>query len=314
MNRAASLILSMLLLLQCSSIDAQYIFKGYLGIEGGESFHYELHFKDSANYISGYAFTYSEKQKEVKAAIVGKVNIYQKTLQFQETKLIHNNGFKSREIICLLQAVLIWKEDTNQPSFSGKITSSDISQTACSNGSISIQNINDVAAFFQQKTVSINASKESLPKKINKINEPKQLRVVYDTISTNASVATKQSKTPESISHGVSKEIVWESDTIQMQLRDGGKLDNDKISIIINGQKFLEQFILTKEKKILYVPISSSKTTITIHAENVGSEPPNTADILLQDRQNQYHIVAHNEVGKAATINIYKKTQRSSQR
>jgi len=251
MNRAASLIFSMLLLLQCSSIDAQYIFKGYLGIEGGESFHYELHFKDSANYISGYAFTYSEKQKEVKAAIVGKVNIYQKTLQFQETKLIHNNGFKSREIICLLQAVLIWKEDTNQPSFSGKITSSDISQTACSNGSISIQNINDVAAFFQQKTASSNSSLVSQPKKINKNKEQKHLRVVYDTIATNPSVATKQSKTPESISHGVSKEIVWESDSIQMQLWDGGKLDNDKISIIINGQKFRTVYSHQREKNPL---------------------------------------------------------------
>lgn len=314
MIRAASTIFTLLLLLQFSYVNAQYIFKGYLGIEGGESFYYELHFKDSVGYLSGYSYTYSEKQKEVKAAIVGKVNISQKVLEFQETALIHNNGFRSKATICLLKAVLIWKEENNQPSFGGKITSSDISQTVCSSGSISIQNLNDVTAYFQQIATSSNKPLDSAPKILNEISEKKHLRVVYDTIVTNTPVTTTPSKIPETISQRISKVIEWESDTIQIQLWDGGKLDNDKISIKINGQSVLEQYTLTQQKKQLFFPISSSKTTLTILAENVGNEPPNTADILLQDRQNQYHIVAHNDVGKAATIIINKKTPQSSQR
>jgi hypothetical protein len=62
-----------------------------------------------------------------------------------------------------------------------------------------------------------------------------------------------------------------------------------------------------KEKRRLTLPITGHEVkTITIFAENEGSEPPNTANIMLTDGSIKYSIQAYNKKGDAALIKVKK--------
>src|ERR1043165_4680244 len=106
--------LPLLLLLLCSAASAQVkqrTLKGYMGLEGGESFTYEMDFKDSAGHIKGYAYTWLQKGKEVKASIKGEINRKAHTVSFYEDEIIYNKGFASNVTICLVKATLRYQKD-----------------------------------------------------------------------------------------------------------------------------------------------------------------------------------------------------------
>ena len=124
------------------------------------------------------------------------------------------------------------------------------------------------------------------PKETNAITTP----VVTDKITAN-----------------IEKTYNWHSDTVVLDIWDGGSQDGDKITLLYNGKALLTHYLLVKEKKQLHIPLSGSNiNTITILAENEGLEPPNTASLMLTDGQIRYSILAYNNKGQQAVIRIQK--------
>lgn len=292
-----------LLLLLAPSLHAQYVLKGYLGVEGGESFHYDMHFSDSSGTIFGVAYTYSILGKEVKARIKGTTDKTRQTIHFQETEILYNKGFHSNATICLIQATLQYKNMGEQsPSLNGSISSSDITQVTCSNGSITIQNASDAATLFN--TAIIPIAKMTVT---NPIKSKKPIKVVYDTstVFNNEAAASTFSKTViDKVTHGDEKVIAWKSDTLTIIIWDGGKVDGDIISLFINDENVLHRYTLSKMQKIMTFKHLKKVTTIQIKAENEGSEPPNTADILLLDGSQEHRLISYNPQGKNSTIRL----------
>ena len=77
----------------------------------------------------------------------------------------------------------------------------------------------------------------------------------------------------------------------------------------------MEQAVLTnyymvkKEKQTASVARKQAKggvNTLTIVADNEGSDPPNTASLLLTDGITQYSLLAYNPKGQRVVIKIKK--------
>src|SRR5690606_12581480 len=100
----------------------------------------------------------------------------------------------------------------------------------------------------------------------------------------------------------------WETDKIILTIWDGSQEDGDRVTVSFNNLQVLTDYTLLNEKKTLELDLSSSGiNTITITALNEGGQPPNTANITIQDGNKQYEIVAYNKIGKKALIKIQKK-------
>src|SRR5690606_1546136 len=113
---------------------------------------------------------------------------------------------------------------------------------------------------------------------------------------------------PVEITEGKDKIYEWVSDTIIFEIRDGGKIDGDVVSVSFNNNIVLHNYTLTKGVKRILLPLSGKEVdAITIIAGNEGNEPPNAADIMLQDGDRLYEIIAHNKIGKKANILIRRK-------
>ncbi|HEU4610097.1 MAG TPA: hypothetical protein VFS31_18385, partial [Chitinophagaceae bacterium] len=137
-------------------------------------------------------------------------------------------------------------------------------------------------------------------------------KVIYDTLPKNKPVATTPAAVPvkkqESITEGKDKTYLWQSDNIVMEVWDGNAIDNDRVTVLLNGNEVLKGYTLTRTPKRLSFPVGGNELNIiTIIADNEGADPPNTANILLMDNDTRYEVVAHNTVGRRALIKIRKK-------
>ncbi|HTN46135.1 MAG TPA: hypothetical protein VL098_07270 [Flavipsychrobacter sp.] len=281
---------------------AQHIWKGYIGVQGGESFHYELHFKDSAGYVKGVAYTFKNPKQDVKAAFSGFIDRKNQTFTFRETELLYNHGFESIATICLISATLKFTKEENHWVFSGAIASSDITQVSCSFGSVTITGVDDVKQV-------LSVTEENPPPVpapvIAKRTPQKTLKVVYDTAAKPYVANNIPAVTTVKITEGAAKHYLWNADSFVLEIWDGGREDGDRISLWIDDVKFLDNYQINKEVQRLAMKLKENGSTIIkIMAENEGNEPPNTADIILRDGNKTYKLLAYNKFGKTAIVEL----------
>jgi hypothetical protein len=292
---------------------SEYILNGTMGVQGGESFSFRLELKDSVgNFLSGYAYTYENPKKDVKAYVVATIDRNNKTLNLLEKHIVYNNNFYSRALICLVESALTYKP--TERNLSGVLSTMTSNNGAeCSKGSIFFSDAGEIDHLFgvNKPTPTVANPAEKLvvtaPEKL------KVVKVVYDTVSKSPVVNRPQENNVSkpltvTITEGKDKGYHWKTDTIIFSVWDGNTVDNDKISVLYNGVEVLKEYSLTKTPKVLHLPVGGNELNmITIVAINEGADPPNTANILLQDGDDRYEVVAHNTVGKKAIIRIIKK-------
>lgn len=313
MNSYLQLLLALLICSTTTTSLAQeypYKLKGFIGIQGGESFTYVLELKDSTeNLVSGFAYTYLDEGKDVKAKITGKIDRNSKTLSFAETDIIYNRGFTSKAVICLLQSNLTYKEG----NLTGKIDTktAGIGSLPCSNGSVSFLNADEIRKLFNglpkakepQADSELQIATTPPPKA-----PPKYTYVNLDSINNARYNQPKAEPKISKITKGTDKTIQWKSDKIIMEVWDGTAEDGDRITIILNGKPVLDNYTLRSKKHKLVLDTGGNELNIiNIIALNEGGDPPNTANITLYDGDISYDIIANNHTEQKAIIKIIKK-------
>jgi hypothetical protein len=104
-------------------------------------------------------------------------------------------------------------------------------------------------------------------------------------------------------------EIEVESDSLKVSLYDNGEIDGDMISVFYNQQLILSNQKLThKSIKIdLVLDSLQAANEISMFAENLGSIPPNTALLVIDDGKKKYEMRMSSNLEKNATIKIKRK-------
>lgn len=285
-----------------------YTLTGDMGIEGGELFTYKLILKDSAgNNLTGYSYTYLTEGNAVKTTVTARINRADKTLYIQEQNILENHGFKSKTLICLVESEL--KYDERASALTGRLTShTAILGAECAKGSITFMQNSELDRLFGLAHTQSNVKDQannivSTPQP----EKPKVVKIVYDTASAVPQADVPEQKLPRQITAGKDETFTWESDTIIMEVWDDNKVDNDRIRVEFNGAIVLDDYSITKEKKILSFPVGGSELNIIgITALNEGNEPPNTVNVLLRDGNKTYDVIAYNSIGKKSLIRIKK--------
>lgn len=301
-----------------------YILNGYMGVQGGESFSYRLELKDSVgDYLSGYSYLFKTKGNEVKTAVVAKRDKINKSLILRETNIIYNNNFKSKAVICLVESNLLYnKEDKN---LKGSLTTQTINNGGmCSTGSILFTNLSEIDNLFSDPIVvketkqptnsffkepSVNPTKKlnqlmaENKRKEDEISRPNRESQVIKSVTKPEETAIPTTK----ITEGQDGVYEWQSNKIILTIWDGSQEDGDRVTVLFNNLQVLADYTLRNEKKTIELSLSGTGiNTITIAALNEGGQPPNTANISIQDGDKTYDIIAYNKIGKKALIKIRK--------
>jgi hypothetical protein len=292
----------------CLAAGAQvknYTLAGNMSVQGGETFSYKLVFSDSAGNIKGYSLTYQTSDKDTKAWITGRLDRTNKVLSFRETSIAYNNGFESNAIMCLVDAQLHYLPSGKTYVLKGQLTSKDFANADCAHGSINFTNDDVLKDLFSETQPAAGVQPPVAVKpEPPKAPEKRKMMIVYDTARARPAAAAPQ---PDKITMNVEKIYDWYSDTVVIDVWDGGTVDGDIISITYNDTHPLSHYRLNENKKQLRIPLSGAAVdVITIYAEEEGNEPPTTANMLLTDGSKQYPVIAYNNRGRQAVIRIRK--------
>lgn len=266
--------------------------KGTLLMATGEEFPYRLELTESNNVITGYSYTYDERD-EAKTVIKGKVDKQAHKLTFKETEIVSSHSVFTKAFMCLLQASLEYRNG----KLVGPATNKQLDNTSCTEGKLTFTNTSEIEQLFSSHDpydVEIRMGEKKKEEPVTAAPKP-------------ASVAAEEPAGTDKITEGIEKSYDWLSDSVVVEVWDGGRFDGDIISILFDGKPVLAKYVIGKQKKRFAIKLPATGVhSVAILAEDEGSDPPNTASLALYDGHTKYSVLAYNNKGQQSFIKIRK--------
>ena len=167
---------------------------------------------------------------------------------------------------------------------------------------------NDVAAAPVKKEKPARKKKpvDEPEKEISKvpavITKAERKEPASDTVKAAADLATRETK--------VIQNVFFKSDSLVLKLYDHGVIDGDTVSVVLNGKVIAARQGL-KGKPIISVihvtPELGDSLLLVMYAESLGSIPPNTGVLVVQDGDDRYEIRFEGTKQKSSAILLTRK-------
>lgn len=103
----------------------------------------------------------------------------------------------------------------------------------------------------------------------------------------------------------VIQNISFTSDSLVLSLYDNGTVDGDTVSVVLNGKILVSKKELTENAIRVIVPITADlgdSILLTMYAENLGSIPPNTGLLIIEDGNNRHEIRFEGDLQKSSGV------------
>ncbi|MFN8281659.1 MAG: hypothetical protein U0U67_00490 [Chitinophagales bacterium] len=123
---------------------------------------------------------------------------------------------------------------------------------------------------------------------------------------TDSIISLKKNRTKEFSKRKVitSKEWSVKQEKIVLQIWDNNKEDGDIISLKFNDTWILTNFLLTKQKYTIKLDLKKKDNQLLLFAENLGSIPPNTAAISIDDDDLIRTFMLNSDMSKSESVKI----------
>jgi hypothetical protein len=246
---------------------SQYDFVGFLFLEHARPISYRMIFDVENDTIIGYSTTGIGTSFETKSEISGRFS--KKSIEVKEYQMISTLSEEPISSFCFIDL----KAEKDGKKFQGTFKGYYLDSTLCAEGKV------------------VFSEKAKLEKQINKA------RKIYDFVQRKENKLTL-------LKSGDVHEIMWTDQKFKMQMWDSAIEDNDKITVIINGEvQFKNEIMLNKKKSISY-SLRNGENTVQIIAENEGNKANNTTRIELIDKNKKHAILSDLQVGKSLFLKI----------
>ena len=106
------------------------------------------------------------------------------------------------------------------------------------------------------------------------------------------------------------RNVFFQSDSLILSLYDNGQVDGDTVSIVVNDRVIFARqgLTTTAATTTLYTnTVSSDSLRLIMYAENLGSIPPNTGLLIIQDGNDSYQIRFEGDFQKNSAIILRRK-------
>lgn len=123
---------------------------------------------------------------------------------------------------------------------------------------------------------------------------------------TDSLVTTKKLRADEVAKRKIvsSKEWTVKRRKITLQVWDNNKEDGDIISLKFNDTWILTNFLLKKEKYTIHLDLKKKDNQLLLFAENLGSIPPNTAAVSIDDDNLIRTYILNSDMSKSEMVKI----------
>lgn len=268
-----------------------YEFIGTLQLSDKTIITFKLNFKEDADgSIKGTSLSDIYGADRTLSKIEGRISKDKKTISFKEIGNLNTKSQADVGTFCFIEAnnaklKTIKDKTIIQGAFVGKFKSGK----KCADGYLYLMSSDYINKLADELLTSKNIKNKDTLATIKKKVDDLKIRTNNNIIKSNETLS-----------------LTWSSQEIIIDVWDGQTEDKDEISIDINGEKVLDKFIITNQKKTLIVPIKEQISTIKITAVSEGNTSPCTANIKLRDDKNETSLVAVLKKGESTTVKINK--------
>jgi hypothetical protein len=107
----------------------------------------------------------------------------------------------------------------------------------------------------------------------------------------------------------INDEIEVDSDSLQVDFYDNGEVDGDSISVFFNNRLLASSQILSERAIHFNLRLDDKEDVneLSMFADNLGSIPPNTALMIVDDGKKKYQIRLTSDLRANGTIRIKRK-------
>lgn len=100
-------------------------------------------------------------------------------------------------------------------------------------------------------------------------------------------------------------ELEFQNTTIEIRVWDDKILDGDIVSLYLNDSLILKEYEIVKELKKIKIQVpKGSVCYLTLYAHNLGTIPPNTANISISDGITEKKIELKSDLYKSASVEL----------
>lgn len=141
--------------------------------------------------------------------------------------------------------------------------------------------------------------------KINKLNETSPTK-------TETQVTRQTDPRYEKRNNDLIKTIEIDNASFTLDLYDNGEIDGDSISLFYNGKLLLSHKRLSDKAISLTLKIDDVREVneLIMYAENLGTIPPNTALMVVNDGDNRYEVRISSDLEKSGVIRFIHKPKK----
>ncbi len=259
--------------------DLSGIWRGTLTQAAGgcyPEYHIELqiNYVPTAHTLSGVAFDYHDVTRYVKLDFIGRYNGTTKRMVIIENTLMETH-IPDGCVPCIKTYDLNWSQSGDQETLSGDCKGREFG------------GYNNCPSY---KIVLHRVAKSDFAVDINQAPDLQQLQ-------QNLHLAPR---TKELV-----KTIVVPSGDIRLDFYDNAEIDNDTITVLLNGKLLLYRQMLKATP--LTVTLNAFQNTdyeLVMYADNLGTIPPNTALLVITAGINKYEVRLASSEQKSAAVKI----------
>jgi hypothetical protein len=170
-----------------------------------------------------------------------------------------------------------------------------------------------------EKTIAV-VQKKAPPKNIQVVADSEQKTIAAPPsaeIMKTPAVTTKPPPVPvyaavdlQKRKTEIIKSVPFTSDSLVLSLYDNGTIDGDTVSVVLNGNVIIAKKGLTTNAirtTIQITPDMGDSLQLVMYAENLGSIPPNTGLLIIQDGETRNEIRFAGDMQKSSAIILKRK-------
>lgn len=267
-----------------------YEFVGGLKLNGSDEqvVSYKITFSEEKGVIKGFSITDLGGEHETKNTIVGTYDKNKNLLFFKEDEIVYTKSSVKKSSFCYVNFNGKMNLKSSNPKIDNKFVGLYKNETKCISGTIQMVGTKKIIKLATKINTKIQKSKKIDSKIKESVNPLKKL----DSLNINILKETEN------------LQMFTKDKMIKFEISDPGVEDGDRITIYVSGKIILENYEVSKIKKIVEIPIVSKNTIIEVEAVNEGTMPPNTASVIIRDTNNELKTVTRLTKGKKTTISI----------
>jgi hypothetical protein len=291
----------------CSELHCQIEQYNYVGVqtfESGDFVSYYLDFEFFESNIQGRAIVDYGGPDETLYYFKGFYNSQANLLQFSTSYRIWTKSDVLQKDYCILNFAGVVKNLKTVKSFSGPYTSNRKSRDHCAKGLLILSRIfksvesGDKLEGELEVEIKIETSSQTESEEINNPQPSIPETLPEQNKATQPPLQSTPIKKDENLN------VFVQHKKVTLLIYDAGKVDDDRVSISVNGELVLEDYSIEREKKELEIVLQEGKSVIEVTALNEGTKPPNTVKVEIIDESRKISIRTSLKKGEKASLTL----------